>query len=135
MEEKESALTKAVRERVVNAVENGEDLTEKMSEITLDVAKKAYEWVKDISAEIEAVAKETLKGAIVGADEPKEEAADDISDGTTQMGIKTAYLAERTTEQALNSLKETGDNAVEMVKEVVKGVLGAVKEILEENKT
>ncbi len=105
MEEKESALTKAVRERVVNAVENGEDLTEKMSEITLDVAKKAYEWVKDISA------------------------------GTNQTGVETADLAERTTEQALNSMKETGDKALEMAKEVVKGVLGAVKELLEENKT
>jgi len=100
MDEKESALTKAVRETVVNAVENGEDLTEKMSEITLDVAKKAYEWVKDISEE-----------------------------------IKTADLTEHTTEQALDSMKETGDKAVEMVKEVVKGVLGAVKELLEENKT
>ncbi len=105
MEEKESALTKAVRERVVNAVENGEDITEKMSEITLDVVNKAYEWVKDISA------------------------------GTSQTGAETADLAERTTEQALNSMKETGDKAVEMTKEVVKGVLGAVKEILEENKT
>jgi len=135
MEEKESALTKAVRETVVNAVENGEDLTEKMSEITLDVVNKAYEWVKDISAEIEAVAKETMKGAIVGAAETKVEAAEDISDGTTQAGVKTADLTERTTEQALNSMKETGDKALEMVKEVVKGVLGAVKELLEGNKT
>ncbi|KAF5430999.1 hypothetical protein C5S36_11590 [Candidatus Methanophagaceae archaeon] len=105
MEEKESALTKAVRETVVNAVENGEDITEKMSEITLDVVNKAYEWVKDISA------------------------------GTNPAGAETADLMEQTTEQALNSMKETGDNAVEMVKEVVKGVIGAVKEILEENKT
>jgi gas vesicle protein len=105
MEEKESALTKAVRETVVNAVESGEDITEKLSEITLDVAKKAYEWVKD------------------------------ISDGTNPVGVETADLMEQTTEQALNSMKETGDKAVEMAKEVVKGVLGAVKELLEENKT
>jgi len=40
MEEKESEVTKAVREAVVKAVEKGEDIKEKVVEIARDAVKK-----------------------------------------------------------------------------------------------
>ncbi len=43
MEEKESEVTKAVREAVVKAVEKGEDIKEKVVGIARDAVKKALE--------------------------------------------------------------------------------------------
>jgi hypothetical protein len=71
-----------------------------------------------------------MKGAIEGADKAKveagdiiKEAAEGIIDGATQTRAKTADLAERTAQPALDYVK---DAAI--------GVLGAVKEILEKKK-
>ena len=78
MEEKESEVTKAVREAVVKAVEKGEDIKEKTGGITRDAVKKALEGAEVTREKVESVAKDAMEGTIEGARKAKVEAAEAI---------------------------------------------------------
>jgi MoaA/NifB/PqqE/SkfB family radical SAM enzyme len=137
MEEKESQVTRTVREAVVKAAEKGEDLKTRVAEITRDAVKKALEKTEPTREKVEAAAKDAVQGAIEGAKETEVEAfevtrqaAEGVVEGTKQAGAKAANLAEDAAEAALESAKRAGDKAVEAAKDALKGLIAGTKDVL-----